>query len=92
MNRFTSYLLFPAMGMLILMAEPIFHTLFGTKWDASVALFQLLLVRGIFTVLTQLYANYVLALGRAKLNVHIELLRDGIALLAIFITWHPRWI
>lgn len=86
MNRFTSYLLFPAMGMLILMAEPIFHTLFGTKWDASVALFQLLLVRGIFTVLTQLYANYVLALGRAKLNVHIELLRDGIALLAIFIT------
>lgn len=86
MNRFTSYLLFPAMGMLIVMATPVFHTLFGFKWDASVALFQLLLVRGIFTVLTQLYANYVLALGNAAMNVKIELLRDGVALAAIFIT------
>lgn len=86
MNRFTSYFLFPCMGMLIIMSAPIFHTLFGTKWDPSISLFQLLLVRGIFTVLTQLYANYVLALGRAKLNVYIEMLRDGVALLAIFIT------
>ncbi len=86
MNRFTSYLLFPAIGMLAMMATPIFHTLFDYKWDASIALFQLLLVRGIFTVLTQLYANYVLALGKAKLNVYIELLRDGIALSAIMIT------
>ena len=86
MNRFTSYLLFPAIGMLVVMAQPIFHTLFSSRWNASIALFQLLLVRGIFTVLTQLYANYVLALGKAKLNVHIELLRDGIALLAIFFT------
>ena len=86
MNRFTSYFLFPCMGMLIIMSTPIFHTLFGTKWDPSISLFQLLLVRGIFTVLTQLYANYVLALGRAKLNVYIEMLRDGVALLAIFIT------
>lgn len=50
MNRFTSYLLFPAMGFLAVMATPIFHCLFGDKWDASIVLFQLLLLRGIFTV------------------------------------------
>ena len=54
MNRFTSYLLFPAMGFLTIMAEPIFHFLFGTKWDPSIILFQLLLLRGVFTVLTSL--------------------------------------
>ena len=81
MNRFTSYLLFPAMGFLAVMAEPIFHFLFGTKWDPSIELFQLLLLRGIFTVLTSLYNNYVIALARTRLVVAMETLRDGAALL-----------
>ena len=86
MNRFTSYLLFPAMGFLIAMATPVFHCLFGTKWDASIVLFQLLLVRGIFTVLTSLYNNYVIALARTKLVVAMEILRDGAALLFLVAT------
>lgn len=38
MNRFTAYIIFPAIGGLILVAEPLFHALFGTKWDASIVL------------------------------------------------------
>lgn len=86
MSRFTAYILFPAMGFLIVMAEPLFHLLFGTKWDASVILFQLLLVRGVFTVLTSLYNNYILALGCTRILVYMELVRDGVALVAIFMT------
>jgi O-antigen/teichoic acid export membrane protein len=86
MNRFTSYLLFPAVGILIVMAADIFHLLFGTKWDASIVLFQLLLLRGVFTVLTSLYNNYVIALGRSRLIVWLELLRDGGAILALVAT------
>lgn len=86
MNRFTSYLLFPAMGFLIVMATPVFHCLFGEKWDASIILFQLLLVRGVFTVLTSLYNNYVIALARTKLVVAMEVLRDGAALVFLFAT------
>ena len=56
------------MIFLIVVATPLFHILFGTKWDPSIALFQLLLVRGIFTVLTQLYANYVMSRGKAALR------------------------
>lgn len=84
MNRFTSYLLFPAMGFLAVMATPVFHCLFGEKWDASIVLFQLLLARGIFTVLTSLYNNYVIALARTRLVVAMEVLRDGAALLLLF--------
>jgi O-antigen/teichoic acid export membrane protein len=87
MNRFTAYLLFPAMLGLTAIATPLFHVLFGVKWDPSILLFQLLLVRGIFTVLTGLYSNYLLALGRSKLIVWMEVLRDGTALAALAITF-----
>ncbi|MCI9285675.1 MAG: lipopolysaccharide biosynthesis protein [Muribaculaceae bacterium] len=84
-HRFTSYLVFPAMGLLIVMATPIFHTLFSTKWDASIALFQILLLRGVFMVLSLLYNNYILSLGHSRWLVFTEALRDGIALVAIFV-------
>lgn len=80
MNRFTSYLLFPAMGFLAVAAAPLFHCLFGDKWDASIVLFQLLLLRGVFTVMTSLYNNYAIALARTRLVVAMEVLRDTTAL------------
>jgi len=86
MNRLTAYLLFPAMGFLAVMATPVFHVLFGTKWDAAITLFQLLLLRGVFTVLTQVYNHYILALGRSRLLVVTEIVRDGVALAAIAVT------
>lgn len=86
MNRFTAYILFPAIGFLITMSTPIFHILFGTKWDPSIILFQLLLFRGIFTILSSLYNNYIISLGKTQLVVYMELIRDGIAILALIIT------
>lgn len=85
-NRFTSYILLPAMGMLAVMAEPIFHALFGTKWDDSIVLFQMLLLRGVFTVFSSLYNNYIIALGKSKLMIYTEILRDVAALVAILVT------
>ncbi len=85
-NRFTSYLMFPAFVGLIILAEPIFHVLFGTKWDPSILLFQLLLIRGIFTILIGLYNNMLLALGHAKVIMWLEVLRDSVALVALLAT------
>lgn len=87
MNRFTSYLLFPAMLGLMAMAKPIFHTLFGDKWDPSIILFQLLLLRGIFTVLNSLYNNYLLALGLGGAIVKLEIVRDVAAVIALAVTF-----
>ena len=87
MNRMTAYLLFPCMLGLAVIATPLFHVLFGDKWDASVLLFQILLIRGIFTVLNGLYGNYLLALGRSRLIVLMEVVRDGSAIVALAVTW-----
>lgn len=87
MNRFTGYILFPAMLGLAALAEPIFHFLFGSKWDPSILLFQLLLVRGVFTVLNGLYNNYMLALGHAKPIMWLEVMRDAIAIVALVLTF-----
>jgi len=83
MNRFTAYILMPAMGFLIVMAGPVFHCLFGVKWDASIPLFRLLLLRGVFTVLTALYNNYLIARAMSKAVVAMEVLRDGAAMLLL---------
>lgn len=85
-NRLSGYILFPSLGFLIVIAPAIFHTLFGTKWDYSIILFQILLIRGIFTVLTGLYNNFLLSLGKAKLIVVTEIVRDVTALIAILLT------
>lgn len=87
MTRFTAYLLFPAMLWLAAAASPLFHALFGTKWDPAVILFQLLLVRGIFVVLTSLSTNFLLALGYGSSIVKLEVLTDSVALGALVATF-----
>lgn len=75
-NRFTAFILFPAMIGLAAVGEPLFHTLFGHKWDAAIILFQILVVRGIFVVLVSLYGNYMLARGYGKRLFMIEVIKD----------------
>lgn len=85
-HRLAAYLLFPAMGLLAVMATPVFHTLFGTKWDPSIVLFQLLLMRGIFLVLSSLYGNFMLSLAKSRLLVITESFKDGASVVAIIVT------
>lgn len=85
-NRIAAYLSFPFFMGLIVVATPLFHVLFGTKWDASIPLFQLLLVKGIFFVFTTLMTNYIIAQGKTKTIFHFELIKNGVILLAILLT------
>lgn len=85
-NRFTAFILFPAMFGVAAIGTPLFHMLFGEKWDASIPLFQILTTRGIFIVLISLYSNYLLALGFAKSLFVVEVIKDSLLLGAIFAT------
>lgn len=85
-NRTAAYLSFPFFLGLIVVATPLFHVLFGTKWDASIPLFQLLLIKGIFFVFTTLMTNYLLAQGRTRTIFHFELMKNGVIVLAILLT------
>lgn len=84
--RFTSFILLPAMGLLAVMASPIFHLLFGRKWDAAIPLFSILAIRGIFVVYISLYSNYLLSLGKARNIFLSEAIKDGLIFAAIMAT------
>ena len=85
-NRFGAFIVFPAMVGLAAIGESLFHTLFGSKWDASILLFQILVIRGIFVVLVSLYGIYMLAKGYGKRLFIIELIKDSAIALAIIST------
>lgn len=89
-GRFTAFILLPAMILLAIMAEPIFHLLFANKWDAAIPLFSMLAVRGIFVVLISLYSNYLLALGKPKRLFISEAIKDGLIIIAILLTVTQR--
>lgn len=85
-NRFTAFIVFPILAGLASVGEPLFHTLFGNKWDSSILLFQILCVRGIFVVLVSLYGNYMLSLGYGKRLFSIEIIKDAAIAVAILAT------
>ena len=85
-NRFTAFILFPVMLGVATLGAPLFHTLFGHKWDAAIVLFQLLTVRGIFVVLISLYSNNLLSLGFGKRLFAVELVKDSLIIAAILAT------
>lgn len=85
MNRCTAYLTFPAFLTLGLIVTPTFHALFGTKWDGAILLFQLLLVRGIFTVFGSFYNVVIIARGHSRRMFAAEVARDAVALIAVLL-------
>ena len=85
-NRFTAFITFPVLGGLAIVGEPLFHTLFGNKWDSAIPLFQILCVRGILVVIVSLFGNYMLALGYGKRLFTIEVVKDVAIAVAILST------
>lgn len=85
-NRLTAFLTFPTLAGMAILATPIFHFLFGNKWDDAILLFQILALRGIFVVLVSLLTNYLLALGYARSLVIVETVKDTLLVIAILAT------
>lgn len=91
-NRFTSFVVFPALIGLAAVGKSLFHTLFGTEWDAAIILFQILCVRGVLVVMVSLYGNFMLAKGYGKRLVMIEVVKDASIAVAILATIFARSI
>lgn len=94
-NRFTAFIVFPFMLWLTAAGEPIFHFLFGNKWDEAIPLFQILMIRGIFVVLPGLYSNFLLAKGKARTLFALEFVKDFFtvaALLSTVWTFEIEWL
>lgn len=85
-NRFTAFVVMPALLGLAAVGDTLFHALFADKWDAAIILFRILCVRGVFVVMTSLYGNFLLAKGYGKSLFMIEVVKDISIALAIVAT------
>lgn len=83
-NRVCAFVACPVSGALVVMAAPIFHLLFGTKWDAAIPLFQILVARGLLIVLIAQANTCILSLGKAGRFVGTEVVKDVLMVAAIF--------
>lgn len=86
LDRCTAFIALPALTGLAAVGTPLFHTLFGTKWDAAIPLFQILSLRGIPLVMNAMYNNFLLALGYGRTLLNIEIIKDLLTALALAIT------
>ena len=85
-NRFACYITFFSMGLLLVCSTQIFHIFFGTKWDSAILMFQLLVIRGVFTIITVLYNNYIISCGASRKYVYSEIVKDVSTVIAIVAT------
>ena len=83
--KLSSFIIFPSMMLLGVLAEPIIVTLVGEKWLPSVPFLQLLCLSGATYHLTTVNLNMLLVLGRSDLSLKLEVIKKIIIGIAIFI-------
>ena len=91
-----SFIIFPMMTLLIIIAQPLIVFLFSDKWIAAVPFFQILCVTGICTVLAQGNMQIFKALGKSGLLFKIQIVMRSVALILILFSikygiWALMW-
>ncbi|MBR5002498.1 MAG: lipopolysaccharide biosynthesis protein [Bacteroidaceae bacterium] len=86
--KLTAFITFPALLALALTARPFILILLGDKWETSIPMFSLLLMAGIFTVLTTLNGNYIRIEGTSSLILRLEIFKVILFIIVLALTWH----
>ena len=86
--KLTAFITFPALLALALTARPFILILLGDKWETSIPMFSLLLIAGIFTVLTTLNGNYIRIEGTSSLILRLEIFKVILFTIVLALTWH----
>lgn len=84
-----TYLNFPLMAVLLLIAKPLIILLYGAKWLASVPYFQILCIAGLIYTTNTLNTNVIKSLGKSGVFFITQLTKRlvGIALIIIGVKW-----
>ncbi len=80
-----TFLNFPMMILLMIVAQPLICLLYGSKWEASAPYFQILCISGLIYAVNTLNTNVIKSLGKGKIYFTIQILKRmiGIALILI---------
>lgn len=78
-----SFLNFPMMILLIIIAKPLICLLYGSKWEPSAPYFQILCISGLIYTINTLNTNVIKSLGKGKIYFGIQITKRviGIALI-----------
>jgi O-antigen/teichoic acid export membrane protein len=80
---------FPIMIGLSVIARPLVLVLFGEKWAESIHYLQLFCFVGLLYPLQVINLNLLMALGRSKIWLRLEIIKKVLIIINIAITW--RW-
>ena len=86
--KLTAFITFPTLLGLSLAARPFILILLGDKWETSIPMFSLLLIAGIFTVLTSLNGNFIRIEGSSGLALRLEIFKVALFAAVLAFTWH----
>lgn len=83
--RMISFVVFPLMMLLIIVANPVFVLLYGDKWVDAVPYFQVLCIGGFFSSLYNFNYYAVAAVGRSKALFYWGCYKWGVLLVLLLI-------
>lgn len=86
--KLTAFITLPALLGLAVTSRPFILILLGEKWSTSIPMFSLLLIAGIFTVLTSVNGNYIRIKGNSRLVLQLEIFKIALFILVLAFTWH----
>lgn len=78
-----TFLNFPMMILLMIIAHPLITLLYGSKWEPSAPYFQILCISGLIYTINTLNTNVIKSLGKGKIYFFIQITKRliGIALI-----------
>lgn len=88
-NQSIAFILFPVLFGLLVIARPLLVGLIGEKWLPSVSIFRLLLISGFFSVFSFIFNELLVAKGKSRTYLRIEIARKVVMVCAIVATF--RW-
>lgn len=93
-NRMSSVVSLPVYGITFAMAPEIVHVVFGSKWDASVPVMQILCWFGVIQAITAFNYALLTAVGRIKLVFRLTVLNTvlQIAAFAVTVQYGIEWV
>ena len=80
-----SYLNFPLMVLLIIIAKPLIILLYGAKWEPAILYFQILCISSMIYTLNTLNTNVIKSLGKGKTYFFLQLSKRLIGIILILI-------
>jgi len=86
MVRTIAFICFPVLFGMMLIAKPLFIVLITEKWLPSVPIFQLLCISGIFLSLNNVIQESILAMGKSRELLYLEILKKAALVIVILCT------